>query len=310
MSAEVETMFYVRTTPWHGLGIRVDEALTAEEALQKSGLDWEVQTRAVQTDQGQVIPGYQANVRSTDQKVLGIVSDRYRIVQNREAFDFTNALLGEGVRYETAGSLFDGKKVWLLARLPEKYIISGDEISPYLVFSNAHDGTNAIKVAMTPVRVVCNNTLNLALSTAKRIWSTKHTGDMDNKLEEAKSTLLMAQEYMIRLGAGIEELNRIRLRDQQVEELINELIPIPTDASETQEKNVMKIRKDLSMRYFYAPDLKHVEKNEYRFINAVSDFATHAKPLRETRTYRENLFSRVMDGNALIDKAYELVKVA
>lgn len=147
MSAEVESMFYVRTTPWHGLGTRVEEALTVEDALQKSGLDWEVQKRAVQTDQGQLIAGYQANVRSTDQKVLGIVSDRYRIVQNREAFDFTNALLGDGVRFETAGSLFDGKKVWLMARLPEKYIISGDEISPYLVFSNGHDGTNAIKVA-------------------------------------------------------------------------------------------------------------------------------------------------------------------
>lgn len=155
---------------------------------------------------------------------------------------------------------------------------------------------------MTPVRVVCNNTLNLALSTAKRIWSTKHTGNMDYKLEDAKNTLFMAQEYMIRLGEGIEELNSIRLRDQQVEELIRELIPLPTDASENQEKNVMKIRKDLIMRYFYAPDLKNLDQNGYRFINAVSDFATHAKPLRETRNYQENLFVRTMEGNALIDK--------
>nr|WP_295683789.1 DUF932 domain-containing protein [uncultured Lachnoclostridium sp.] len=310
MSAEVETMFYVRTTPWHGLGTRVEEVLSAEEALIKSGLNWEVQTKEIQTNDGIMIPGYQANVRSTDGRVLGVVSDRYKIVQNKEAFDFTNALLGEGVRYETAGSIFDGKKIWILAKLPEKYIMSGDEITPYLVFSNAHDGSNAIKVAMTPIRVVCNNTLNLALSSAQRIWSTKHTGDMSGKLKEAKDTLFMAHEYMLQLGVGIDELTKKKLRDEHVTELIKELLPLPDSSSEQQERNIEKLRKDMGMRYFYAPDLKRVGKNGYRFINAVSDFATHAKPLRETKNYRENLFARVMDGNALIDKAYELMKVA
>ena len=102
---------------------------------------------------------------------MGVVSDRYRIVQNEEAFQFTDDLLGEGVTYETAGSLQGGKKVWMLAKLPEKYIIAGDEVTPYLVFFHSHDGSSGVKVAMTPVRVVCQNTLNLALGTAKRIWT-------------------------------------------------------------------------------------------------------------------------------------------
>lgn len=310
MSAEVESMFYVRTTPWHGLGTRVEEALNAEEALQKSGLDWPVLLKSIQTEDGIHIPGYQSNIRATDGKVLGVVSDRYRIVQNKEAFEFTNTLLGEGVCYETAGSLFDGKKIWVLARLPEKYTFVGDQIVPYLVFTNSHDGMNGVKVAMTPIRVVCNNTLNLALSTAQRIWSTKHTGDMDLKLQDAKDTLFMAQDHMDRLGIGIEELSRIKLRDEKVVELLEELLPIKADASETQERNIQKLRNDISFRYLYAPDLKNVEKNGYRFINAVSDFATHAKPLRETRNYRENLFAKTMDGNVLIDKAYELVRIA
>ena len=109
-----------------------------------------------------MIEGYKANVRNTDQNVLGIVTDRYKVVQNDEAFKFTDDLLGAGVRYETAGSLQDGKRIWLLAKLPQEYIIGGEQISPYLVFTNTHDGSGAIKVAVTPVRVVCSNTLNLA----------------------------------------------------------------------------------------------------------------------------------------------------
>lgn len=162
MPANVESMFYVRQAPWHGLGKQVEQALSSEEALKEAGLDWTVVQRPIQTNNQMEIPGYKANIRDTDNRVLGVVTDRYKIVQNHEAFAFTDELLGEGVRYETAGSIQNGKKVWLLARLPENYIISGESISPYLVFSNSHDGSGSIKVAMTPIRVVCQNTLNLA----------------------------------------------------------------------------------------------------------------------------------------------------
>ncbi len=97
MAAEVESMFYTREKPWHGLGTRVDEAQISKDALRLSDLDWK-----------------------TDRKVLGVVTDRYKVVQNTEAFSFTDALLGEGVRYETAGSLQGGRKVWLLAKLPHE----------------------------------------------------------------------------------------------------------------------------------------------------------------------------------------------
>ena len=175
MPANVETMFSVRETPWHGLGRIIMDAPASREALELAGLDWQVESRNIYSGTGAMIPGYRANVRSTDDAVLGVVSDRYRIVQNEEAFQFTDDLLGEGVTYETAGSLQGGKKVWMLAKLPEKYIIAGDEVTPYLVFFNSHDGSSGVKVAMTPVRVVCQNTLNLALGTAKRIWTARHT---------------------------------------------------------------------------------------------------------------------------------------
>lgn len=310
MAAEVESMFYVREVPWHGLGTKVDEALSSEEALVAAGLDWDVVQKKIYTQDNDCISGFYANVRSSDQRVLGVVTERYRIVQNREAFAFTDELLGKGVKYETAGSLKDGKKTWMLARLPKIYRLIEDKVIPYLVFSNSHDGTGAIKVAMTPIRVVCNNTLNLALRTADRIWSANHTGDMGSKLEDAKMTLFMAENYMNELAKESWTLCKKKVSDAELEEYIKLLLPIASDATETTERNILKLRKDLKGRYYAAPDLVGLGKNGYRFINAVSDFATHAQPLRKSAAYQENLFLKTMDGNPLIDKALKLLKTA
>lgn len=310
MAANVETMFYTRTKPWHGLGTMVEKAPTSEAALELAGLDWQVVQKKLVTDGGIEVPGFKANLRETDNQVLGVVSDRYKVVQNADAFSFTDALLGEGVTYETAGSLQNGRRTWILAKLPTRYIISGDEITPYLVFMNSHDGSGSIKTAMTPIRVVCQNTLNLALSTAKRCWSTNHVGDIKGKMEDARYTLLYADQYMAELGRTIDQMNQQKLSDRQVMEYIDSLFPILPNPSEQQVKNMLRMKEDMKARYFDAPDLQHVGKNAYRFINAVSDFATHAKPLRERSGYRENLFARTVDGNAMIDRAYELVKAA
>ena len=127
MSASIESMFYVRETPWHGLGTRVITAPTSKEALEVAGLNWKVVQEPVYTEADELIEGYKANVRDSDRKVLGVVTNRYKVIQNEEAFSFTDELLGEGVRYETAGSLQGGRKVWLACQgchrttlLPEK----------------------------------------------------------------------------------------------------------------------------------------------------------------------------------------------
>ena len=305
MPANVESMFYVRVAPWHGLGTCVEEALNSQEALEKSGLNWTVEQQPILTGSS-IIPGYRANIRDMDKKILGVVSDRYKVVQNAEAFAFTDALLGEGVKYETAGSLQEGRKIWLLAKLPDKYIIEGEQIDPYLVFSSSHDGSGAIKVCMTPIRVVCQNTLNLALSSAKRMWSTIHVGDLAAKMDEAHNTLLLAEQYMGKLGTEISRLSKIKLSDSKVMEYIDLLLPMDERPTDLHRKNIARVREDMKIRYFDAPDLRHVGKNAYRFLCAVSDFATHAKPLRETASYQENMFAKTVDGNPLIDKAYDL----
>ena len=310
MSAEVETMFYTRVAPWHGLGTCVENAPGSQEALKVAGLDWKVVQKPIFTEEGQLVGGFKANIRDRDNQILGVVTDRYKVVQNEEAFAFTDRLLGEGVTYETAGSLQGGRRTWILAKLPQRYIISGDEITPYLVFMNSHDGTGAIKAAMTPIRVVCQNTLNLALSNAKRSWSANHVGNINGKLDDARYTLLYADKYMAELGRSIDRLNQIRLSDQKVYEYINALFPLADNATEQQKKNLLRMKEDVKARYFEAPDLKHIGKNGYRFVNAVSDFATHSKPLRERSTYRENLFSRTIEGNPMIDRAYSLLQTA
>lgn len=308
MSANVETMFYVREAPWHGLGTMVQEAPTSADALMLAGLDWEVIQKPIETEDRIQIPGFKANIRDSDGQVLGVVSDRYKVVQNAEAFAFSDSLLGEGVTYETAGSLQNGRRTWLLAKLPQRYIISGDEITPYLIFMNSHDGSGAIKAAMTPIRVICANLLNLALNTAKRSWSTNHTGNISGKLEDARNTLIYAETYMSKLGLAVDRLNRQKLSDRQVYEYIDALFPLLENPTDQQKRNLMRLKEDVKMRYFDAPDLQHIGKTAYRFVNAVSDFATHAKPLRERANFKESLFARTIEGNAMIDKAYELVK--
>lgn len=167
-----------------------------------------------------------------------------------------------------------------------------------------------MRVAITPIRVVCQNTLNLALTNAKRSWSMIHTGNVENKLDEARDTLFRAENYMDELGKEFENLRKIQLSDKKVMEYINLLLPIDNSMTQQQKKGIAKLQEDLKMRYFDAPDLKSVGNNGYRFINSVSDFSTHAQPRRRTENFRESLFAKTVDGNPMIDKAYQLIKAA
>lgn len=307
MSANVETMFSVRETPWHGLGTIIKEAPTSAEAIRLAGLDWNViQSNLIVQGTLEQVKGYKVNIRESDGKILGIVTDRYRIVQNAEAFAWTDALLGEGVTYETAGSLSSGRKVWMLARL-EGRKLADEIVDPYLVFTNSHDGTGAIRVAITPVRVVCQNTLNLALDHAARQWSCHHIGDIRNKMQEAKDTLIHANTYLDALDEEFGELKGKKMTDDKVREYVAALLPVDEEETDRKKANILEMRDDLLARYFEAPDLADMEKSAFRFVNAVSDFATHREPGRRMGTFYENRFMSTVDGNAMIDKAYAMV---
>lgn len=300
MAALVESMVYTREKPWHGLGTKVEEAPTSADALRLAGLDWRVEQKNIQLCGGSKVPGYKANVRSTDGKVLGVVSDRYRIVQNADAFEFTDSIIGGDVRYETAGSLNGGKKIWLLAKLPETEI-AGDKTEPYLCFSNTHDGSGAVRVCMTPIRVVCNNTLNLALDSAKRAWSVRHTGSLQSKMHEARACLRMANTYMGALAENADRMANTTITRDQLNRILDELFPVDEHSTEREKQNIKKLR-DEYMGCYFAPDLVKFRDTAWGAYNAMSDMITHNAPLRKTENYRENNWGRLMDGHVMMDK--------
>ena len=313
MSANVETMFYTREKPWHGMGTRVETAPTSAEALKLAGLDWTVEPAPVFFMEYDGVfghsmaelPGYVANVRSSDGHPLGVVSDSYKIVQNVDAFAFTDNLIGGDVRYETAGSLAGGKRVWLLARLPETEIV-GDKLEQYLVFTNTFDGSGAVRIACTPVRVVCQNTLNVALNSAKRSWSVRHTMNVESRFQEARDALRLAANYSSGLKTEAERLAVSRLSASELDGLMHQLFPVAEDASAIVAKRNAE-RLELFRAALEADDLRNFRGTKWQVINAAADVAGHAKPFRNTQSGQENRLSSIFAGHPLLDKAYELV---
>lgn len=304
MSANVESMFSVREVPWHGLGTIIQEAPDSEAALKLAGLDWSVKQVPV-LYKGQKT-GHQFNVRESDNRVLGVVGGRYKPVQNAEAFAFTDELVGGDVRYETAGSLADGKRVWMLAKMPDTRVLD-DAVEPYLCLTNGHDGFSSLKVCMTPVRVVCQNTLNMALKGAKRTWTVRHSGNINAKMEEAQQTLALAQDYMKKFAEEAEELYSIKVSPVQFDILKNTLFPITDEMSRRKEEAQYLLQCQLKEAW-EMDDLGNIKGTGWGFMNAVSDMSTHRPPARKTANYQENMFIYTIDAPALLDQALKMVK--
>ncbi len=191
-----DCMAYTGETPWHGLGTKVDHLMTAEEAIKAAGLDWTVSMKPVYLANGVQVPRYQAIVRDTDAQVYAVVGANYVPVQNRDAFKFFDDVVGTGeAYYETAGSLRGGSRVWMLANLKGSISVKGEEVKRYLTLTNSHDGYLALQMFWTPVRVVCMNTLNMALSGAGARFYARHTASAGKKINEAKEILGLANKF-------------------------------------------------------------------------------------------------------------------
>ena len=237
--------------------------------------------------------------------MFGIVSNRYNIVQNEDAFSFTDSLIGEDVRYETAGSLREGRTVWLLAKMPERKIL-GDKFDPYICFTNSHDGFGAVKVCMTPIRVVCNNTLNLALSTANRMWSTRHIGDIQTKLQEAKLTLLHANDYMNELNVTAEKLADKKVTEAEMEAIFDAIYPIKEDDSNRKKNNVLDLKENF-FRCYNMEDIAQFKGTAWGIVNAATDLVAHVAPARMTEKYQENNWGKIMTGHTFVDEVFKRV---
>lgn len=311
----VETMVYANQyagdMPWHGLGTPCDHVMTSAEALELSGANWNVEARPVYVEGiTEPVAHLKANVRDVDEAILGIVSDRYKIVQNSEAFAFTDMLLandrGIDIRYETAIVLDHGKKVCLLAHLPSQLVL-GDKVEPYIAFVNSHDGLGAVRVAMMPTRVVCQNTLTLGLSLASRTWSTRHTGDLNSKLVAAQNTLDFAMAYMTGFVEHADEMQQQKLSVGTVDHFVSSLFPVEQGMSDRQLTGVLEQRRAFREIYDSKPDLAGFKNTAWGVYNAVSDFETHLEPRRASTTFREHQFLSFVDSNTRLTKAEKLL---
>ncbi len=155
---------------------------------------------------------FRANLREDTGEVLGIASDEYEVVDNRDAFGFLDALIGSELQFETPGSLCGGRRVWCLARLPEYVELGGDPSATYIYVANSHDGSMAVTAAVTPIRIVCAKTLGAALrnaergASAQRTFRFRHTGHLQTKFAEAREVLGMTIDYQQQFKALADRL--------------------------------------------------------------------------------------------------------
>ncbi len=193
MPASVESMFYVNETPWHGLGQKFEEAPTISEAIEAAGLNWEVGLKELVTKDGMESVPAQATYRKDNNNILGVVGPRYSPLQNKDAFDWFQPFVDSGeASLHTGGSLHDGEKVWVLAQLnrDNMEITKGDEVQKFILLSNSHNGTTAIRVGYTPIRVVCANTLAASHScSASKLIRIKHTRKTGEHLDNIRKIM-------------------------------------------------------------------------------------------------------------------------
>lgn len=310
----IETRFSAeREVIWKGIGNILDHAPTnLDEALVAAGLTWKVQKEPAYDKRGRVVEGLNLTVRNTDNAILGSVGDVYSIVQPRDAFEFTEALLGKGVAYETAGSLFGGRKIWVLARLPVENVL-GDMVMPYLCFSTSFDGTSATKVSTMLTRVECNNTLTFGEANAHRQWSARHSGNIKDKLETAATTLELTQKYIEAFRAKAERYAEVKVSKADFEHIVDEVFGVEDLMTSRQKANALHLKGQLGVALRQA-DLANFKGTAWHLYNAFGDFASHIDPVRKTANWKESLFDSFIDGNRTLLKVEqlidELVKVA
>ena len=208
---------------WHNVGVRVENAVTSREAIELARLDYQVKLTDiyVKTEQGEIIvDGKKATIRTDNNQVLGVVGNRYNIVQNIEAFEFFDSVVktGEAI-YHSAGALGNGERIWILAKLPNDIIVfDRDIVNKYLLLTNSHDGASALKMYFTPIRVVCQNTLNASLTHAKDGISIRHTASVKSKIEEARRILGLALNFYEKFESNVKLLATRNMTSQEIDE--------------------------------------------------------------------------------------------
>lgn len=243
MAHEVETMMYAGETPWHGLGTKLEgQSLTdIGQVLKAAGLDWQVEkVKMVTADTGQHIPNKHATRRMSDGSILGVVGDRYTVLQNHEAMGwFDPWLQGGQAVMETAGALGEGSRVFMLAKLNLKpiEIAPDDAVEKYILLSHSHDGSLSLRVGFTPIRVVCNNTLALAHKDhASSLIRIKHSRSIHENLNNIQEVMNLADQQFEATAVQYRRLQQTSVNRNDIAKYLKQVMAVGKDESVTSGK--------------------------------------------------------------------------
>ena len=292
--SHVESMFYAADhgLPWYGgeenKGVRASATgATMAEALRLSGLDWTVSLGPVfGGDDHMPVPNKRAMVRSSDKRVLAIVGAKYVPVQNIEVFSFLDALVKDDImRYETAGSLYDGEKVWVEAQMKEGWRIGGDLYQDYIVGANSHDGSSKARFYLTRVRVVCRNTLRMSLREADQIVEIAHRGDVQSKLEAAKEFLAITTESQQRMNEWLEKMQETKVDRYKAMSNLKEVLFGIEPGSKDEDIPERRLEAVELFKRIYSAEQDYMEgkfkDTAYPVVQALTGFADHAGLVRK-----------------------------
>lgn len=313
MSAEVESNFYFGEVPWHGLGIELDHPATAREAIQAASLDWTVTKEPISiASTGTLIPKSYATVRESDGKPLGVVGEIYTPLQNSEAFDFMDGLAHDGsMRYHVAGSLFSGEQVFILGKIGNMEIIPSDQIDNYILLVHSHNGQKTIRVLFTAVRVVCNNTVNLALQQGKKQGlSIKHTKNAKNRIIEAQKILGLGQKQFNAFEQFGKAATKIEFNTNLLNNFIKAVLPEPPEEAK-RAITINEKTRDKLVELFESgtgTDIPGVAGTAWAAYNAVSEFTNYYRPIKGKTNLAEKRFTYTMlNKPAMLSRATQFI---
>lgn len=277
-------MFAVSRHPvWHGLGQRVDTVLTAEQALKEARLDWGVEKEPVYLKRN--VGGEETFVpvedrfsvtRVQDQKSLGFVGGDYVPFQNHEAFDFFDSLVDSGeAKYETAGALYGGKRIWLTAKLPDTMeVAGGDGLDLYIYLETSHDGSKATTVGISPVLIVCQNTLNMAMNAARQSFAIRHTESAKGKVQEARETLKLTFKFADVFKTTSDVLCTTDVTDEVFAKILEaNMFPQPKQTP----KNIAAI---IANRHDSQTIRDETRMTAWGAVQALTEWSQHMRPFR------------------------------
>jgi phage/plasmid-like protein (TIGR03299 family) len=322
MPANVQTMAYHGEVPWHRIGTPIPKGVKAEQMIRAAGLDWKVDLRPArgatvinkkgEFSRYEVVRTPRPATQETE-VLLGIVSRRYQPLQNVEAFEFFDLIVGEKKAFfETAGALGEGERIWVMAKMPgAMQIVPDDECLKYLLLSNTHSGDGSVIVKFTSIRVVCQNTLMLAMEDGQKAYRVRHSKKMQFKLDELADFLAITQDVFLKAEETFSRLAKISMVGDRLDSYLEAVFPL----SAAQKKNGKKpARWDFLHEIFETrPDLQlsGVRGTLWGAYNAITMFEDYKQP--QTEELPEQRLNRTWFGGGAdiklkaLEKANELV---